>query len=116
MFKIHAILRHVQVKKNVSKKFVLVWKSGGYIVGEDFIIARKYFKAKRLVLGLMKLQRNNKLVYSFKVQGSSDYQPCATINNAGNETINREKAFKHFFYNYLMKNQDEFSIFPLNRK
>ena len=113
---IHSLLQHIPKKRNVSKQFALVWKNGDYIVGEDFIVARRYCKAKRLILGLMKLERKNKVVYSFRVQNDYNWRPFGTINNAGNETINRTNAFRHFFYNYLMKNQDEFSIFPLNRR
>ena len=110
---IHSLLQHIPKKRNVSKQFALVWKNGGYIVGEDFIVARRYCKAKRLILGLMKLERKNKVVYSFRVQNDFTWQPFGTINNTGDECLNREQAFKHFFYNHLMKNQNDFNIFSL---
>lgn len=112
MFKI-ALLKHAPKKKNVSKKFALVWKSGGYIVGEDFIVARKYCKTKHLILGLMILEKHNKVVYSFRVQNNFNWRPFGTINNTGNECLNRKNAFKDFFYNFLKKNQDDFNIFSL---
>lgn len=115
MFKL-ALLKHVPKKKNVSKKFALIWKNGGYIVGEDFIVARKYCKVKHLILGLVKLEKHNKIVYSFRALNNFNWRPFGTINDSGDEIRNRENAFKHFFYNFLMKNQDEFSIFPLNRR
>ena len=43
-------------KKSANNHFMLVWHKGGYISGSEWSIARKYCKAKRLILGLVKIE------------------------------------------------------------
>ena len=98
----------------MSNKFTLIWNNGGYIVGEDWIIARKYFKKKRMTLGLLKLNGHNKLIYSYKRSGSLEsWKPCDTIKDTGDYDRNRKLAFRDFFYSVLMNTKGEFSIIKL---
>lgn len=100
-------------KKLSDNHFVLVWHKGGYINGSEWRIARKYSKAKRLILGLVKIEGRNQFVYSLKVNGR--WLPQGTIDDTGDYDNNRKAAYKDFFNNTLIKQQDDFSIFPLKR-
>lgn len=98
----------------MSNKFALLWNNGSYIVGEDWAIARKYFRKKNLALGLLKLNGHNKLIYSYKRSGSSEtWKPCGTLNDTGDYERNRRLAFKDFFRSVLMNAKGEFSIIKL---
>ena len=100
-------------KKSANNHFMLVWHKGGYISGSEWSIARKYCKAKRLILGLVKIEGRNQFVYSLKVNGR--WLPQGTIDDTGDYDNNRKAAYKDFFNNTLIKQQDDFSIFPLKR-
>ena len=92
-------------------KYALIWKNGKYSVGDESSIARAYCKTKRLILGLLKLNGHNRLVYSLKINGQ--WKPQGTISNMGNNEANRRAAFRDFFRNHLLNNQDEYSIISL---
>ena len=92
-------------------KYALIWKNGKYSVGDESSIARAYCKTKRLILGLLKLNGHNRLVYSLKINGQ--WKPQGTISNRGNNEANRRAAFRDFFRSHLLNNQDEYSIISL---
>ena len=92
-------------------KYALIWNNGKYSVGDESSIARAYCKTKRLILGLLKLNGHNRLVYSLKINGQ--WKPQGTISNMGNNEANRRAAFRDFFRSHLLNNQDEYSIISL---
>ena len=92
-------------------KYALIWKNVKYSVGDESSIARAYCKTKRLILGLLKLNGHNRLVYSLKINGQ--WKPQGTISNMGNNEANRRAAFRDFFRSHLLNNQDEYSIISL---
>ena len=94
-----------------EQKYALIWKDGKYSVGDESTIAREYCKTKRLILGLLKLNGHNRLVYSLKINGQ--WKPQGTISNMGNNEANRRAAFRDFFRSHLLNNQDEYSIISL---
>ena len=94
-----------------EQKYALIWKDGKYSVGDESTIAKAYCKTKRLILGLLKLNGHNRLVYSLKINGQ--WKPQGIICNMGNNEANRRAAFRDLFRNYLLKNQDEYNIISL---
>ena len=96
-----------------SKKFALLWNSGGYIVGFDWIIAKNYLKSIKSRIGLIVI--NNQLIYSIKENSSGSFwKPCRAISNTGNRTTNKKNALKDYFYHYLLRNQSNFTIIEHN--
>lgn len=94
-----------------EQHYALIWKSGKYSVGNAETIAKAYCKTKRVILGLLRLNGSNKLVYSLKLNGQ--WKPQGTITDTGSYEGNRKAAFRDFFRNHLLHNQREFSIIKL---
>ena len=106
-------LMFLKKSKNVSsaKKFVLLFNSGGYIVGVDWIIAKNYLRKINCRLGLIEI--NNQLIYSVKSNSGGSWKTCRAISNYRDRVLNKQAAFKDYFYEYLIKNQSNFSIIEL---
>lgn len=96
---------------SVNKKYILLWNSGGFIIGSDWIIAKNYLKAKNFRIGLIEI--NNQLIYSVKSNSNGSWKPCRAIKNSGDRAINKKNALKDYFHNYLLNNQSNFTIIEL---
>ena len=94
-----------------TKKYILLWNSGGFIIGFDWIIAKNYLKNINARIGLIEL--NNQLIYSIKSNSNSSWKPCRAIKNSGDRAINKKNALKDYFHNYLLNNQSNFTIIEL---
>ena len=94
-----------------SKMFALLWNSGGYIVGPDWVIAKNYLKSTKSRIGLIVI--NKQLIYSIKENSSASWKPCRVISNTGNRATNKKNALKDYFYHYLLRNQSNFTIIEL---
>lgn len=91
--------------------YALIWKNGKYSVGSAETIAKAYCKTKRLILGLLRLNGSNQLVYSLKLNGQ--WKPQGTIIDTGSYEGNRKSALRDFFRNHMLNNQSEYSIIKL---
>ena len=96
---------------SADKKYILLWNSGGFIIGVDWIIAKNYLKAINFRIGLIEI--NNQLIYSVKSNSNGSWKPCRTIKNSGDRSINKKNALKDYFNHYLLKNQSNFTIIEL---
>lgn len=99
------------MKSNRNKKFALIWKSGGYIIGADWVVAKHYLKSINSRIGLIEV--SNQLIYSIKDNSGGSWQACRAIKRNSNHTINRQNALRDYFYSYLLTNQSNFTILEL---
>ena len=97
---------------SANQKYILLWNSGGFIIGSDWIIAKNYLKAKNFRIGLIEI--NNQLIYSVKSNSTNgSWRPYRAIKNSGDRAINKKNALKDYFHNYLLNNQSNFTIIEL---
>ncbi len=92
-------------------KFAIVWSNGKVCIGEDWVIAKHFLKAKNLMLGIIRV--NGQLFYSTKSNRSSSWQTKGSIIDTGNRERNRKAALSHFFFNFILPVQNGFNIIAL---